>query len=220
MLTAAQIVTIATTIAKCPGFAQMAGQRLNEILLDLAISQNLDIVRRTATINVLPGVQQYNLPATFLRARECFYNIQGAVFYMVEIDLAQYDQLFTGPNNSAYPEQFAIQIETGQIYFYPLPIIPLTVTLRYMDETVEIANPETSTVIPWFQMQSYLINRLAEKMMGITDDNRLPLFKQENDDSLRQYLRMNNGNTLKTVAMDPRIWRSGNNALKPTKLYS
>src|SRR5271169_32840 len=100
MLTSAQIVTLACTIAKCPSYTQIAGQRLNEILVDLAIDQNLDIIRRTLTLNVMPGVQQYQLPANFLRAREVFYNVLGSVFYLTEYDISDFDALFTGPNDT------------------------------------------------------------------------------------------------------------------------
>jgi hypothetical protein len=218
MLTAAQIVTIACQIAKCPGYTQIAGQRLNEVLFDLAVDQNLDSIRRTVTIVLDPNQQAYALPANFLRAREVFYNVEGAVFVVVEIDLSEYDALFTGPNNSAYPYNFAVDQATNLMYFYPLPLVPLNVTVRYMDDTVEIANPDTSGIVPWFQKQSYLIERLAEKMMQITDDTRRLEFKATSDDNLRAYLKLNNGNTLKTVGLDPRRFR-GAGVLKPTKLY-
>lgn len=218
MLTSAQIVTVACQIAKCPGYTQIAGQRLNEILVDLAFDQNLDSIRRTTTINITPNQPSYALPANFLRSREFFYNVEGAVFWLVEIDLNEYDALFTGPNNSAYPYNFAVDQASNLTYIYPLPLVPLSATLRYMDNTVEIANPDTSTTVPWFQKQSYLIERLAEKMMQITDDSRRLEFKATSDDVLRAYLKLNNGNTLKTVGLDPRRFRMPT-ALKPTKLY-
>jgi hypothetical protein len=218
MMTAAQIVSMACTIAKCPGYSIMAGQRLNEILVDLAIDQNLDIIRRTTTINVMPGTSTYALPANFLRVRECFYNVLGAVFYLTEDNTVDYDQLFTGPNNSAYPDTFMVLPENNTIQFYPLPITPLVMQLRYMDDLVEIATPETSSVIPWFQKYSYLVDKLAEKLMDITDDGRAMQFKVNNDANLRAYLKLQNGNVLKTVGMDPRVFNTGKN-LTPTKLY-
>lgn len=218
MLTSAQIVTLACQIAKCPGYLAIAGQRLNETLVDLAIQQDLDIIRRTTTISVQPGTQSYNLPTNFLRARECFYNIEGAVFNVTEDSLANYDLLFTGPNNSAYPYMFAVDQSDNTIKFYPLPLVVLSVTLRYMDISVEIATPETSTVVPWFQEQSYLIDRLTEKMMQITDDVRQPYFAAKADEALRRYLKMDNGNVLNTVQLDPRRFHSPRD-LKSTKLY-
>ena len=218
MLTAAQIVAMACYIAKCPSYTQIAGLRLNEVLVDLAIDQDLDIVRRTTTITVNPGVQSYQLPVNFLRARECFYNIQGAVFIVTEYALADFDALFTGPNNSAYPELFTVDTSTNIIQFYPLPLVPIQVTLRYMDDSVEITTPETSANVPWFPKQSYLIERLAEKLMQITDDVRQPMFKAESDATLAGYLKMDNGNTLKTVQLDPRRFKNPRD-LKATKLY-
>lgn len=218
MLTSAQIITLALQIAKAPGYTAQAGQLFNALLVKLAINQDLDIIRRTATINVLPGTQSYALPASFLRMRECFYNVSGAVFYLVEYDISEYDQLFTGPNNSAYPEYFAVDVASNMIYFYPLPVVPLAVTIKYMDYSVEVTTPETSSVIPWFQDQDYLITVMAERMMRITDDTRQAEFAMIEDDNLRRYLRMQNGNTLKKVELDPRIFRTGRNS-KPTKAY-
>lgn len=218
MLTAAQIVTMACYIAKCPSYTQLAGQRLNEVLVDLALEQNLDIIRRTMTISVLPNQQAYQLPANFLRARECFYNIEGAVFQVLEYSLDDFDALFTGPNNSAYPEIFTVDQSTNILQFYPLPLVPISVTFRYMDQSVEISNPDTSGGVPWFPKQSYLIGRVAEKMMQVTDDVRMAEFKAENDEELRRYLRMNNGNVLNTVQLDPRRFNNPRD-LKATKLY-
>lgn len=218
MLTAAQIVTVACQIAKCPQWAQIAGQRLNEVLVDLALEQDLDIIRRTTTLNVNPGVQSYQLPTNFLRARECFYNLEGAVFIVTEYSLADFDALFTGPNNSAYPEIFTVDQSTNILQFYPLPLISIPVTLRYMDMSVEIATPETSNNVPWFPKQSYLIERLAEKMMQITDDTRRAEFDAKSDEELRRFLKMDNGNVLNTVQLDPRRFNNPRD-LKATKLY-
>lgn len=218
MLTAAQIVTIACQIAKCPGYTVIAGQRFNEVLVDLALEQDLDIIRRTLTINVQPNQQSYQLPANFLRARECFYNVEGAVFIVTEYTLAEFDALFTGPNNSAYPEIFTVDQSSNILQFYPLPLVPLVVTLRYMDQAVEIVSPDTSNNVPWFQKQSYLIERLAEKMMQITDDTRQPHFEAKADEELRRYLKMNNGNVLNTVQLDPRRFNNPR-SLRATKLY-
>lgn len=218
MLTAAQIVTLACQIAKCPGYTQIAGARLNEVLVDLALEQDLDIVRRTMTINVNPGVQSYQLPAAFLRARECFYNIEGAVFIVTEYSLSDFDALFTGPNNSAYPEIFTVDQSTNILQFYPLPLVSIPVTFRYMDQAVEITTPDTSSNVPWFPEQSYLITRLAEKMMQITDDARQPQFEAKADEQLRRFLKMDNGNVLNTVQLDPRRFNNPKD-LRATKLY-
>lgn len=218
MLTAAQIVTMACQIAKCPGYTAIAGQRLNEVLVDLAIEQNLDIIRRTLTISVQPNQQSYQLPTNFLRARECFYNIQGAVFQVTEYALEDFDALFTGPNNSAYPEIFTVDQSTNILQFYPLPLVAISVTFRYMDQAVEIVTPDTSNNVPWFPKQSYLIERLAEKMMQITDDVRQPQFEAKSDEELRRFLKMDNGNVLNTVQLDPRRFNNPR-SLRATKLY-
>jgi len=218
MLTAAQLVTVACQIAKCPGYTQIAGQRLNEILVDLALDQNLDSIRRTITLNVQPNQQAYQLPVNFLRARECFYNVNGAVFIVTEYALEDFDALFTGPNNSAYPEIFTVDASTNILQFYPLPLVPLSVTFRYMDNTVELPTPDTNNGVPWFPQQAYLIEKLAAKMMQVTDDVRADSFDARADEILRRYLKLNNGNVLKTVQLDPRRFNNPRD-LKATKLY-
>lgn len=219
MLQAQQIVALACQIAKAPGFTAQAGQFLNLVLESLAIEQNLDAIRRTTTISVSAGVPTYNLPAAFLRAREVFYQINGEVFNPTEIDLDQYDMLFKGTGVSDYPYNFAVDMAQTPptISLYPQPVVPIQLTVRYQDSSVTIPTPEISAVVPWFIDHSYLVHAVAERLMLLTDDDRIAGMKSANDDTLRQYLRMNNGNTLKTVALDPRVFRTSRN-LPPTKL--
>lgn len=219
MLTSAQIVSLACQIAKCPGYTTQAGQLLNTVLVSMAVDQNLDIIRRTATINVLPGQASYALPTNFLRMREVFYNVNGVPFYLILIDISEYDALFSGPNTTTYPEYCAIDQATNLIYFYPLPLSILTITIRYMDTVVEITSPETSSVIPWFIKQDTLITKLSEQLMRITDDTRQADFKALGDASFDGFLKLTNGTTLKTVSLDPRKFRKNVNNLHPTKLY-
>ncbi len=215
MLTAQQICTYACQIAKCPGYTTQAGDFLNLVLESLAIKQNLDSIRRTATLSVNSGVPNYNLPLNFLRARQVFYNVNGAIYQPTEISLAQYNGLFQGNIATDYPYNFAVDMAPSSsgsapiIYFYPNPLTGLTVTVQYQDDTVTITNPSTSSVIPWFIDHDYLVNAVAQRLMKITDDVRHDAMKFESDDKLREFLRLNNGNTLKTVSLDPRVFRSG-----------
>lgn len=219
MLTAAQIVALALQIAKVPGYTTQGGQALNMALLDLAIDNNLDIIRRTTTIAVTPGTQAYPLPANFLRMREAFYNINGVIFYLTPISIPEYDALYAGPSQSSYSDQYAVDQATNLIYLYPMPLLGFDLVLRYMDTAVEITTPESSSVIPWFPKQDTLVTMTAERIMRITDDTRQLQFKGLADDSARRYLQLTNGTTLKTVQLDPRRFKTGSGALKSTKLY-
>lgn len=218
MMTSAQIVALALQIAKVPGYTTQGGQALNMALMDLAIDNNLDIIRRTTSISVIPGTVSYALPANFLRAREVFYYVDGVSFYLVPISMPEYDQLYTGPSQTSYPDRYAIDQATNLIYLYPMPFLGLTLELRYMDSAVEITNPETSSVIPWFPKQDTLVTMTAERVMRITDDTRQGQFYAMADESTRRYLKLTNGTTLKTVQLDGRRFR-GAGSQRPTKLY-
>ncbi len=218
MMTSAEIVALALQIAKVPGYTTQGGQALNMALMDLAIDNNLDIIRRTSTITVNAGTASYSLPANFLRMREAFYEVEGVPFYLTDISMPEYDQLYKGPSQTSYPDRNAVDQATNLIYLYPMPFLGFTLNIRYMDTAVEITSPETSSVIPWFPKQDTLVTMTAERIMRITDDTRQPMFKELSDESARRFLKLTNGTTLKTVQLDPRRFR-GAGSQKPTKLY-
>ncbi len=221
MLTAQQIVSLAAQAAKTPGMLQQAGQLLNARLVQLALDLDLDIIRRTTTVAVTVGTGSYSLPANYLRAREVFYNIAGTVYWLSPIALEAYDQLFTGPGINDYPNVFATDISTSPptIYIYPPPSLALSLTVRYMDNNVEIATPESSATIPYFQDQLLLIKMLSEDLMLISDDARAGELFMANDEKLRRMLRMANDNEgrAQTVKKDPSRFHSVRTLL-PTKL--
>lgn len=220
MLTAQQIVTLACDIAKTPGMLTKAGQMMNARLVQIALEQDLDVIRRTAYLSAQVGQNSYNLPANYLRAREVFYNIDGAVFYLDPTDLRGYDKLFNGPGVQQYPYLYATDISTTPptLFLYPAPAVTFTFTVRYMDNLVEITSPETSSVVPWFQDQLLLINMVAEDMMNISDDARVNDMYRKNDERFTRYLRMANDqeSICQKVTRDPRTFRTAI-TLKPTK---
>jgi hypothetical protein len=220
--TAAQICTLACQEAKCPGYTAIAGQYMNMILVQHALQYDLDIVRRTTTITTAAGTPSYPLPANYLRSRECFYNLNGEIFYLSPKALEEYDQLFQGPGEIDYPYIFSTDIAqtTGPvIYFYPAPIAVLQVTLRYMDNNVEITSPQTSSVVPYLQDQAYLTDRVTECLMKITDDERLKLFMENTDEMDRRYMKMMNDQNDRAykVKRDPDSFRVAER-VRPTKL--
>lgn len=221
MLTSQQIIQLACHKAKTPGMLQIAGQFMNAALLQVALDQNLDIIRRSVTINLLTGKTTYDLPAGYLRIREVFYPIDGEVFIPTAISLDEYDALFKGPGEIGYPYHFATDIGKSPptISVYPAPSTSLVMTIRYMDNLVEIATPENSSVIPWFQDQLLLIDMIAQNMLDINDDGRAAEFYQKNDDKFRRLLQSANdkGGRAVRVIKDPNTFRSVRN-IKPTKL--
>lgn len=221
MLTAQQIVTLGCQIAKVPGMHQQAGQLLNARLVQIALDQDLDVVRRTTTISVTAASPQYNLPANYLRAREVFYVINGITYWLDPVALEDYDKLDPLTGLEDYPYLYTTNIGTTPpvILLYPPPILAFPLTVRYMDSSVEITSPENSSIVPWFQDQRLLIKMLAEDLMDISDDARATEFSAKNDEQFRRYLRMANDKEGRTarVKKDPMTFRSHGNLL-PTKL--
>jgi len=221
MLTSTQIISLACSIAKVPGMTTQAGQFMNARLIQIALDQDLDIIRRTTTIQMIAGTSTYNLPANYLRAREVFYNVNGQVFEPNQISLEDYDGLFNGPGEQDYPYYYATDIAQSPptIILYPSPVVSAPLTVRYMDNLVEITNPETSSTIPWFQDQLLLIKMVAEDLMDIADDTRANEFSVKNDDKFRRLLQMANDkeNRAISVKKDPQTFRSVR-FVKPTKL--
>lgn len=221
MLTASEIIQLSVQIAKVPGMTTQAGQFLNARLLQLALEQDMDIIRRTATINVITGQAAYALPVHYLRMRECFYNINGSVFWLVQLSLKDYDQLNTNPGLTDYPYYYATDISTTPptLLLYPPPSLAIDLTIRYMDNNVEIVDPVNSIEIPWFQDQALLIDMVAENLMHISDDTRAEMMYQMNDDKFRRLLQMSNDreNRAIIVEKDERRFRNARR-VRPTKL--
>lgn len=221
MLTASEIIQLAVQIAKVPGMTKQAGQFLNARLLQLALDQDMDIIRRTTFINVVTGQATYDLPVNYLRMREAFYNINGSVFWLIQLALKDYDQLNTNPGLTDYPYYYSTDIGTTPptLLLYPPPSLAIDLQIRYMDNLVEIDDPVNSQVIPWFQDQALLIDMVAENLMNIADDTRVDAMFAKNDDKFRRLLQMANDKENRAVIIekDPLRFRSIRR-VRPTKL--
>lgn len=221
MLTASQIISLAVQIAKVPGMLTQAGQFLNARLLQLALDQDMDIIRRTATVNIITGQAAYDLPVNYLRMREAFYNINGSVFWLIQLSLKSYDQLNTNPGLTDYPYYYSTDISTKPptLLIYPPPSLAFSLTIRYMDNLVEIDDPVNSAVVPWFQDQELLIKMVAENLMSISDDTRQESMYRQNDDKFRRWIQMSNDreNRATVVEKDEKTFRSIRR-VRPTKL--
>ena len=197
-------------------------------LADLAQTYDFDYMRETQTISALPVAANgdnnlpvgYPLAADHLRTREVFYYVNGEPFYLTQMPIEKYDQLYNGPGVTSYPTHFAIRTETTPytIYFYEPLQIPLTVFVRYQPQPADIANPQSSATVPWFTNQRYLLKKLAADIMQETDDARAGAWQKEAEEMLRLYLQMKDDSEgyAKTIKLDRNVFRGGG-SLKCTK---
>lgn len=255
-LTADRIVTLACQIAKCPGFVTQAQDFLNRVLEDLAQNydfpsaaytfQGFNISPNGGTGTGTPTGQWYNLAlpassvlvknnATYLRTHAVFYSVSGSIFYLNQLPLEKYDQLFQGQGVSNYPYWYVVDatgspnLATIQIAFYPPPNLSLSLTIRnqYQPNDITAAQFAAGATVPWFPNQNILITYTAYKLMQLTGDDRLPQYnallygdpKHPGDNGMiGKYLMMvgDKENYAIQVKKDPLLFRSVN-ALKPTK---
>jgi hypothetical protein len=219
-LTAQQLINLSCQICRVPGMVQQAGQMLNMVLQDLAQVYDFDFERETAILNVTASGAAYPLPSDHLRTREVFYSINGTIFYLEQMPLEEYDQLFQGPGITNYPDRFAIQVETvpHTILFYPPPAQPLAVTVRYQPTPADIAAPENSSVIPWFPNQQVLLKQLNGWVSTLSDDDRADDFENKAQKGLSKFLVNSDDKEgyAQQVKLDRRTYRNRDNA-RPTK---
>ena len=221
-LQAQQIVALALSAGRgTQGYTSQAGQFLNLLLSYLAQTYDFDELRKTTTITLSGSSASYALPADYLRAREVFYSVNGTIFYLNQVPLEEYDQYFQGPGINNYPEQFATQVETSPptIYFWPPPNLALQCVVRYQSQPADILTPESSSVIPWFPNQQYLIKRLTADIAMLTDDTRHQSLLAESAAILDKFLMIDDDKSgyAQQVTLDRRRFRNISN-LKPTKV--
>lgn len=229
-LTAQQIVSLACTICKCPGFTAQGGQFLNMTLEDLWLHRDLKINRITESISVQANnYGPFTLPLNYLRTYDLFFQQNNLPYFLNPISTEQYDQEFKDPSIANYPYEFMTilndettaiaQNSAGQLFIYPQSSGAITLTHRYMVKQPDIVNPESSSTIPWFPDQDYLITATASRLMQITDDTRRDKFIEDSLRMLRIHLIMEGDEqrVVQSVRLDPRRFHS-NRSLKPTKI--
>jgi hypothetical protein len=229
-LQAQQIVSLACAICKCPGFTQIGGQMLNMALEDLWLHRDLKINRVTESILVQANnFGPFTLPLNYLRTYDLFFEQNNLPYFLNPISTEEYDQEFKDPSIANYPYEFMTilvdettalaQNSAGTLFIYPQSSGQITLTHRYMVKQPDITAPETSTVVPWFPDQDYLIKATAARLMDITDDTRRESFLQQCQNMLRVHLIMEGDEqqVVKSVRLDPRRFHS-NRSLKPTKI--
>jgi hypothetical protein len=241
-LTAAQICTRAAQIARVPGFLQQAADSLNFVLSDLCQTYDFDLAKQTynftfntSQLNSL-GQAYQNLPANFLRAirNESFYAISGVPYPMIPLDQAEGDMLVQQAGVQNFPIFYWVDMTlTGAtnggttgvpvMLFWMPPSGAYPATVRYFSQMPDIANAQTSAVVPWFPNQDYLITRVAGELMKDSDDERAPNYLGDNPMGaagiLRKYLQMkdNKGDRAQVVQLDRRRFGRAFDRLKNTK---
>lgn len=241
--TAQQIITLACQMARVPGFTSQAGDLLNVILSDLCQTYDLELARGQATITLSstatptasnPNIQgasgPYNLAADYLRAkpRDVFWFNQGVPMYLKPIDLQELDAAIQQAGFQSYPHLFAtdVSVSPPQAYVWPPSSGAYTLFYRYFRQMPDIATPESSTTVPWFPNQQYLITRLAGELMRLSDDSRSADFLGDEPEHpegaqaiLRRYLQLKDDSTdrSKTVQQDARRFGRRFSTLPNTK---
>src|SRR5215475_1007525 len=210
-----------------------AGQVLNEILLELTYTYDLSIALSTTTVNLTGsgpnnGAGPYSLPANYLRgaSRDLTYLLNGLPQMLTQITLAEFDLLVNVNAAADYPNQYATDVSQSppQLFVYPPPTALISLQVRYYGTFPEITMPETSSTIPWFPFQTYLIKRLAGELMAITGDPRADATLGDTpggaEHMLRKYLNLQGDreDTSSMVRLDGRFFGRGGQTFPPSKV--
>lgn len=239
-LQAQQIVTLATQIAKCPGFTSQAGKLLNYILQDLCQNYDFDVARGTTNFNLstsasgngyAAGSGPNNMPTDFLRVRRngSFYTISGVPYPMIGVEQEEFDRFVQQAGFNSYPYEFYVDVSLTPpgLFVWPPTSGSYPATVRYQRQMPDITTPESSTTVPWFPNTNYLTTRLAGELMKIVDDDRAEAFLSDDDKAhpqgagviLRKYLMLKDDpeNTVKQVTLDRRRFGTSFDRLRNTK---
>ena len=250
-LSAAAICTRAAQIARVPGFLTQAGDSLNVVLQELCQDYDFALTKKTFNFNFNPSQLNYlgqafqNFPADYLRGIkfECWYYISGVPYPVIPCDEEEFDMLvqqagvtnfpvyyttnmsLTGTANSVVQGVPGALVPVGLFWLPPSGAYP--VVLRYFSQMPDITNPSTSSSIPWFPNQNYLITRVAGELMKDSDDERAVAFLSDDEDHyplgagviLRKYLKMKDDKAtrIQTVQLDRRRWGRNYDRLRNTK---
>ena len=230
-LTSAQIVNLAVQIAKCPGYSSQAGQFLNTILEELSQVNDSQLVTGLKQINTgaptgvnaTSGIPYFNLAADHLRVTGdgVFYYVSGVPYNLIQKEQSEFDQLVVTSGSPSQLLFYTVDDSTSppQITFWPPPTASYIVNVRYIRLMTDISGAESSTTVPWFPLQQYLIEELAARCMGITNDDRQDKFHARAAERLRKWLiaQRDLESTALTVKLDRNRFSTPFNSLKNTK---
>lgn len=242
--TAAQICTLARQIAKVPGYTSQSGQLLNVILQELCQDYDFETILQVKSGTFVtsgasgPGNQYIAgcgpnpMPSDFLRAKnnEIIWYLLGVRYVIIVVDQAEFDRLTQTSGFNSYPTVGYIDMAASppNLYVWPPASGAYSYTVRYYPAQTDITTPETSSTVPWFPNQSYLITRLAGELMRISNDDRCAAFLGDNEEGgvigagaiLRKYLQLKDDpeGRVNTVQLDRRRFgRGGWTSLPNTK---
>lgn len=238
MLTAAQIIDLATQIARCPGFTSQALSFLNATLQELAQDYDFNVIRKSYNFNFdtaasgngyAPGSGPNILPDDFLRLHRNggFYQIFSVPYKLIGVTQEEFDSFVQQPGLASYPYLAYVDVTkvVGQqpgLYVWPPASGSYPATIRYNPQMPDIV---TTTEVPWFPNSNYLYTRVAGELMKVTNDDRWQAFlgndpgKGGAGDVLRSYLTMKDDpeTAAKTVQLDRRRFRAAFTNLPNTK---
>lgn len=242
VLSFASIVTLATQIAKVPGFTSQADLIFQAILEELSETYDFDADQAFTTFNfntalippsppysslLQPGSGPYALPVDYLRANrdDVFWTLQGVPYPMISIDLAEMDMTVQTAGIQAYPYWYAtdLSVTPPVMLVYPPPSGNFPVYMRYQKMATGATDAHENTGVPWFPQSTYLYTRLAGELMKISDDSRWQAFLGNGPEGaqgiLNRYLK--NKDDLSTrsvrVTLDRRRFGGSFNNLPNTK---
>ncbi len=185
------------------------------------------MLRKKATIAVQIGSNgPFALPTDYLRTYDLYYTINNFPYFLFPLGQDEYDALFKDPSIANYPYCYTTDLTAqqtqgaGGLYIFPQSTSALSLTHRYMVDMADIATPESSATVPWFQDQDYLIHATACRLMKLTDDGRYNDFMAAGDAMLRTHLIEGDGDeqkVVKSIRLDPQRFHV-NRSLRPTKL--
>lgn len=215
-MTASQIVADACAIASVPGYTALAGRQLNLVLNDLVLKRDLKANLVTEQIPIATNSNgPFNFPANYARTYDMFYLVSSVPYFLNPCTLKQYDAETQQQGLASYPYEWASDLSavpnggTGIFYVYPQSGTAITLTHRYYLIQPDILNPATSTVIPWFADQDYLMTAVAARLMRTTNDDRREQFMSDAEMILKPYLieQGDEQQVVKEIALDPRRFR-------------
>jgi len=221
--TSAQLVALACQVSKVPGFLTLGGQLLNTILEELWQVNDFAFSRQEIFINCTQ--QQpldayglplgYALPTNHERSLNSWYVVNGIPVPITQIQIERFDNLPSLITGTSYPEFICVDVaQTPRtVKVYPLPPLAVGFYMRYLPQQVAITSPESSSTIPWFPGQLYLLTRLSAELMMISDDSRREEFLANAEKLLSKFMTMgadDGDNFVKQVRLDPQSFRNSN----------
>ena len=255
-LPAQKIVSLACATAKMPGYLQQAGDLLNMILFELCENYDFELARATYNFTFNGSNGPYNLPASYLRTlpNDFYYVYQpGYPYFPVWADRAEFDRFIEVPQIASMPSRYYVDMAqvvisnaaTGttpgtapnpngvpQLWVWPPPSGAYPCTITYYQSMPDIPSPETSTTVPWFPCQDYLLTRLAGELMRLADDSRAWAYLGDGSgkegsprgcqDILRSYIQMKDDKdeTIQSVKLDRRHFGVFQGSLREDKVVT